>query len=332
MTEPAIITPYGGPIVASLRYRREFLQERQVLLRFHLPRFRAGHVAGIVIPVDGYDDLALLLTEISESEGQLRLARAPSEARAIMADGAVAVLLGVTFEAIGAKPDILHVYQELGLSVFPLALNPRNLLTDGCGERTGAGLSYLGIDVVRKVATCGGLVDISHTSEAGFEDVAAHLSGPFIASHSNARTLCDNPRNLTDDQARTIAAHGGVVALSTFPTLVSTAPVATLDHFLDQIDYLVQLIGAESVAIGADFIDDVRDLYVPKIQRTDPGGAMYRGATVTTTQGLETIADLRHVAAALPSRGYSAPECERILGGNFLRVWEDARRRAGLPA
>ena len=332
MAEPMIVCSYGGPVVASLRHRREFLHERQVLLRHHLPRFREGRVAGLVVPVDGLDDLALLLAELSESADQLRLARTPSEARAAMADGAVAVMLGVTFEAVGKTPDVLHVYHQLGMALFPLSLNPRNLLTDGCGERTNAGLSYFGIDVVQQVARLGALIDVSHTSDAGFADVASYLPGPFVASHSNSRVLCENPRNLTDDQARTIADHGGVVALSTYPTLVSTAGVPTLAHFLDHLDHFVRLIGPDAVALGADFIDYVRDLYLPKIQQTDPTGAMYGGGQVTAIQGLASIADLRNVAEALPRRGYSAHDRELILGGNFLRVWEEARRIAGLPS
>ena len=132
----------SGPIVTDIRYRRQYLHERQVLLRHHLDRFKEGQVDAIVIPVAGTDDAIVLLQDISESEGRLRLGRTPEDVLAAKADQAVAVLLGVSFEAVGGSAAPLHLYRELGACLFALALNPRNLLTDGCGERTQAGQGH----------------------------------------------------------------------------------------------------------------------------------------------------------------------------------------------
>jgi membrane dipeptidase len=327
-TSPFVCT-LSGPIVTDIRYRRQYLHERQVLLRHHLDRFREGLVDAIVIPVASVDDTVALLQDLSESEGRLRLVRTPDEVLAAKAEERVAVLLGVSFEAIGNSVAPLHLYLELGACLFALALNPRNLLTDGCGERTQAGLSQLGITVVQALAKHGMLIDVSHTSDAGVADVAEAVRGPFIASHSNSRTLCPNPRNLTDDQARAIARRGGLVGVSTYPTLIAAGSDASIEGFLDHIDYFVRLIGVEHVAIGADFIDFVRAFIIPKIKSTDPSGAIY-GEHETGTIGLDGIQDFRKVVDGLAHRGYSDKDRQRILGGNFLRVWSQVRVDAGL--
>lgn len=314
-----ILCTYGGPLLTDLRFQRQWLNQNKVLLKRHIPRWREGNVWGIVIPVDSLDEVNILLTEIEESEGAVQLTSTVAEIEAARERGAIAIILGGTFKAMGSNVGSLKLYQKLGMRTFALALNPANLLIDGCGERQARGLSYLGIQAVHEMERLGILIDLSHTSDKGFRDVLEFTNCPVFASHSNTRAVTDNPRNLTDEQIKALAARGGVIALSHYPTLVSKKPKPTLDHYLDHIDHLKELAGLEYVAIGADFIDYVYDFVMPGIRRSDPTKVIY-GDEKLVTEGLEDITGLSNIRPGLEARGYSGDEIEAILSGNFLRL------------
>lgn len=126
---------------------------------------------------------------------------------------------------------------------------------DSFDEREhGRGLKPFGFDVVEKMNHLGIIIDVSHLSEGGFYDVAACSKKPFVASHSCARGLCNHSRNLKDRQLRCIAEKGGVVGVNyNSYFLREGSEVSTIDDILSHIDYLVNQMGADSVALGSDF-------------------------------------------------------------------------------
>lgn len=314
-----ILCTYGGPVLTDLRFQRQWLHQNKVLLKRHIPRWREGNVWGVVIPVDSFDDVSILLTEIEESEGAVELTSTVADIQAARENGAIAIILGGTFKAMGSNVESLKLYQKLGMRTFALALNPGNLLVDGCGERQARGLSYLGIRAVQEMERLGILIDLSHTSDKGFWDVLEFTNCPIFASHSNTQAVNENPRNLSDEQIKALAARGGLIGLSHYPTLVSKKSKPTLEHYLDHIDHLKELVGAEYIAIGADFIDYVYDFTMPRIRRSDPTKVIYGGEKLVT-EGLENITGLKNIRPSLEARGYSANEIEAILSGNFLRL------------
>jgi microsomal dipeptidase-like Zn-dependent dipeptidase len=320
------ICTYGGPIMTDVRFRRQWKYEKDVLVRYHLPRFRKGRLGGLVIPVTSIDEAALLMAEIGESQGAILLARSPSRARQIIQAGAFAMILGVSFEAIGTNLEYLDLYTQLGMVMFHLALNTRNLYVDGVGERSPGGLSILGLHLVKRLTKLGVLVDVSHTSDTGIWNVLEVVQGPVLASHSNARAICDNPRNLPDDLAKAIIELGGLIALSTYPTLVSKREKPSLEDYLDHIDYLADLVGPSGLGIGADFVDFVYGTVIPKIRASDPTGIIY-GEKEIVTDRLASIEDITHVAEGLRRRGYTHEAICGIMGDNFLQVWEAAQAR-----
>lgn len=314
-----ILCTYGGPVLTDLTFQRRWLLQDKVLLKRHVPRWREGGVWGIVIPVDSLDDVSMLLAEVEESEGAVELTPTVADILAARERRAIAIILGGTFKAVGSNVESLKLYHKLGIRTFALALNPRNLLTDGCGERTAGGLSYLGIKAVQEMERLGILIDLSHTSDKGFWDVLEFTSCPVFGSHSNARAVNDNPRNLSDEQIKALAARNGLIGLSTYPTLVSKKPKPTLDGYLDHVDHLKELVGVEHIVIGADFIDYVYDFVNPGVRRSDPTHAIY-GSEGCVVEGLEDITRLKNIRPGLEARGYSAGEIKAILSGNFLRL------------
>ena len=116
------------------------------------------------------------------------------------------------------------------------------------------GLTKRGIEIVEKMEEQGIIVDVSHLSDAGFWDVAAIMKKPFVASHSNARSICPHKRNLSDAQIRTIGERGGVIGLNYADDfLEKDSANLTWDSFIRHIKHMINVGGEEVLALGSDF-------------------------------------------------------------------------------
>ncbi len=218
-------------------------------------------------------------------------------------EGRVALWVGME----GGEPieslDILEVFYRLGLRVLTLTWSLRNQIGDGVFERTKGGLTNFGVEVVGKAEELGVLLDLSHINEAGFWDALDVTSFPVIASHSNARALCDNPRNLTDEQLVAIAERNGVVGAVAIPSFVDREN-PTIEKYVEHIAYMVDLIGRDHVGLGFDFV-----YYL-------------EGWSGKSVKGLENEAGIPRLIELLKER-FSEREVEAIAFGNFRRVFED---------
>lgn len=154
----------------------------------------------------------------------------------------------------GAGPIInninnLHGFYEMGVRAMGLTWNHRNYIGDGID--TDYGLTNFGIDVIKEMERISMIIDVSHLNEAGFNDVVAHTSKPFIASHSNARAVCNHKRNLNDNQIQEIINRGGFIGLNFYNDFI-----ATDNHiigFYKHVEHFLKL-GAENVlGMGADY-------------------------------------------------------------------------------
>lgn len=173
-------------------------------------------------------------------------------------------------EALEGEISSLYTYYRLGVRSMTLTWNHRNQLADGVGESdTGGGLTKFGRDVVSEMEFLGMVIDVSHLSETGFWEVNKIAKKPFIASHSNARSICDVPRNLTDNQMRAIADKGGVIGLNLYPPFLSTEKQAQMADIFRHIYHVISVVGEDFIALGSDFdgidccpneIYDVKDI------------------------------------------------------------------------
>jgi len=162
------------------------------------------------------------------------------------------------------------------------------------GEHQG-GLSEFGRAVLRRAEQLGMLIDLAHASDALVDDVLALATRPVLSSHGGVRGTCDNHRSLSDAQARAIAASGGVIGIGFWPRATCGADVAAIVRALR---YAVDLVGVEHVALGSDFDGAVQ---VPF-----------------------DVSGLPLLTAALLQAGFSAADIERVMGGNVVRVLQDA--------
>lgn len=208
--------------------------------------------------------------------------------------GAMLTLEGV--DAIGNDVSKLRTLYRLGVRSVGLTWNPANLAADGAGEPRGAGLTELGFEIVRMNNAHQVLTDVSHLSEAGFWDVMASADYP-IASHSNARSLCDHPRNLTDEQAEAMFRKGGMIHVVFYPEFINTIGKADIPDLIRHIDYFCALGGEKLLGFGSDF--DGIDAHVT---------------------GLSDASMYQNLIDELLKR-YSEEQVRGFAGENFLRCY-----------
>ena len=237
----------------------------------------------------------------SAHAGELCLATCAADIERAKAEGQVAGLLSMEgAEGLEGDLGVLRMMHRLGVRWVGLTWSLRNQAGDGVAEvRTGGGLTCFGVDLVQELNRLGMIVDVAHLAPAGVRDVLEVSQAPVVASHANARALCDVSRNLTDEQLEGIAATGGVVGVVYYPGFITAGQEpATLDMLLDHVDHIVRVAGIDHVGLGSDF----------------------DGFGGPPPVGLEDTSCVPHITERLLERGYDETGVRRILGGNWLRV------------
>lgn len=219
---------------------------------------------------------------------------------------------------LGDKLDRLRLFRELGVRIIQLTYNTRNLLGTGCAEATDDGLTSFGRNAVREMNRLGILIDLSHVGDRTAMDAIEHSADPVAFTHANARSQHDHPRNKTDEAIRLLVEKGGVIGANAWPRFFPNGFDSTLDDHLDAIDYLVNLAGVDHVGIGTDFCQDQPRSWFEQLGAYAP--------QVTEEyhhlRGLGDPTEMVNVATGLLGRGYDEDDVRKILGGNFLRLFD----------
>lgn len=147
----------------------------------------------------------------------------------------------------------LHLLYRLGLRLLGPTWNYSNWACDGAMEPRGGGFTKAGMQLVKECESLGILIDVSHLSDQGFWDMAEHAGRPFFASHSNARAIKSNPRNLTDKQIQAIIQVEGIIGITFVPWFIEGKDPVTMDNLLRHIEHVCALGGALNIAFGSDF-------------------------------------------------------------------------------
>lgn len=155
--------------------------------------------------------------------------------------------------ALAGKLKNLDYLHKCGVKMMTLTWNGRCELGDGIGIENAKGLTRFGLEVIKKMEKLKIIIDISHASDALFYDVAANTYMPFVASHSNSRTICDNKRNLTDDQFKLIVRRGGVVGMNFCKYFLNSKNEANIYDIIKHVDHFLSLGGEKSISLGTDF-------------------------------------------------------------------------------
>jgi membrane dipeptidase len=257
-------------------------------------------------------------TEYAEADGAVRPVLAAEDA--VRDTDSLGCLLHLEGAApFGGSLELVRTFFRLGVRSVGLTWNHGNEVGDGCLESRGGGLTAFGADVLGELERLGMLIDVSHASDRLVDDVLAATSGAVVASHSNARAVCDHPRNLRDEHLVEIAGRGGVVGVVFYPAFVTRSESPSIGDVSAHIGYLAELIGIEHVGIGPDFTDMVDQGFWKSASFHEISHELTRPFPA----GLETVAHLPALRAELTREGYSDADIDSVMGGNFARVFRE---------
>lgn len=304
--------------------------ERQVIRRRYYPAFQKGGVTGIVasIFVDSQylpygalsiamEQISALHCEIEETPDLLMLCTSADDFLRAAETGRIGFLL--SFE--GAEPVssclLLHGFYAAGVRGLGLAWSRRNAAADGCdfsGSLKKGGLTEFGRELVKEAEDLHMILDLSHLSDEGVEDVLSITSCPVIASHSNSRAVAGSNRNLTDCQMREIASRGGTVGLNGCSLLTAGPGVSPDQNGLTaHLDHMTEIMGEDHVAFGFDFCDSffADDLSSSTDQMPERPFDILSGAHE----------DLPAFLDHLRQHGYTESHLAKLAGENWLHTF-----------
>ena len=236
------------------------------------------------------------------------IAYTPADLYRLKREGKKAIMLGIeNGYAIGHDLSNVERFRRRGIVYMTLCHNGNN---DICGSARyndeNLGVSEFGEQVIKEMNRVGMMVDLSHAGERTFYETLEISSFPPVCSHSSCRSLCDHPRNLTDEQLKAIAGKGGVVQICLYGGFLRSDRPATICDAIEHLHHAVNIMGIDHVGIGTDFDGD--------------------GGIIGCNDSSELINFTRH----LLMERYSEQDIRKIWGGNFLRVMEKTQQQSSL--
>jgi len=277
------------------------------------------------------DALVAWRARVAEKPDQLMLALTAADFERARAQEMTAVLLNfqnaTMLEGVADNVEALHA---LGMRSFQLTYNYRNRLGDGCLERTNAGLSEFGVEVVQRMNRVGVMVDLSHCGRQTTLDGIEFSERPVAITH----TVCDalrpnHPRAKTDQQIRACADKGGVVGIAALGYFIGPDPggETTIEHYADHVEHAVSVAGFEHVGLSTDFPPQGispwatrEEWYEPRLEWFKPS---YQVRWPPWIPELDTPDRFRNVIEVLDRRGWNEAQLEKLLGRNWVRLFRD---------
>jgi membrane dipeptidase len=310
-----------------------------------------GRIMGAPAVQKALDQIDAVHENVQKYSKDMMFCRTAAEVREAHKQGKIAALIGVEGgHMIGNDIRVLRMFGDLGVRYVTLSHFYNDEWADSSTDKPAHnGLTDFGKDIVREMNRQGIMVDISHVSDKTFYDALEVSKAPLIASHSSCRALCNHVRDMSDDMIKALAAKGGVIQINYERSFIDQAykdaydkasggvvaamekvtkecagdeacvsrkikdletqmeasgalPRVSWEKIIEHIDHVVKLVGAEHVGLGSDF----------------------DGATMP--DGMEDCSKLPKITEALMRKGYSDDDLRKILGGNILRVMEQAEK------
>ena len=241
---------------------------------------------------------------VMQNSRYISIAHTPDDLYKNKRQGRKSIMLGIEngLALDGQLQNVAH-FADRGVVYITLCHNGDNDVCDSArGNNTHGGVSQFGEQVIGEMNRLGLMVDLSHASEKSFYDALAISRTPIVCSHSSCRALCDHPRNLTDEQMRRLAAHGGVMQVTLYNGFLAKDGEATILDAINHLEHAISVMGIDHVGLGTDFDGD--------------GGI----------RGLRDSSELLQFTRQLLTRRYAENDIQKIWGGNFLRVMTQVQK------
>lgn len=278
-----------------------------------------SHAGGSDLPLRGsLESLDLTLCAIEASGDAVVILKTREDVESLRPDQIGFLLVFEGGRPLEGSIAILRQLYRLGVRLLLLTWNGRNELGNGVGEGPDSGgLSQFGKTVVKEMRRLGMMLDVSHLNEKGFWDAISQYDGPVLATHSNAKSLHDHRRNITDAQIRAIGKTGGIVGIAFLASFLGPG-IPTVDTIVDHIAYTAELIGIDKVGIGPDFS------YGP-VAEEHRKSRKYEGVAIDleVPYPIADASQLPLLAESMRSRGFHEKEIRGVLGENFFRVLKE---------
>jgi membrane dipeptidase len=232
-------------------------------------------------------------------------------------------------DMLGGKLDSIDVFRDLGVRVMQMSYNRKSPFAAGVLEPDGGGLTALGREAVARMNKVGVAIDISHANAATTADVLALSAKPVVMTHAGSAVVHAHPRNKSDEQLRALAARGGVVGIFDLPYLTASPRQPTVDDYMQHLEHALRLIGEDHVGIGSDVglepfdtgPQGMAEFRKEQDARQAAGLAAPEEDRPVYVEGLNTPRRLEVIADQLLKRGYPEAAVQKVLGGNFARVF-----------
>ena len=306
------------------------------LVATHLTVGTVGNMA----PLEAFEQIVLTIArieaDIAANPSVLATVRSSGDILSAARENRTGLIYGlqdgVSFEDNIDRLDALHF---LGIRIIQPTYNRRNLLGDGCMEADNAGLSRTGREAIEKIQSLGILVDLSHCGRRTAADAIALASKPMSFTHTGCDALVNHPRHRTDAELRAVSDTGGVSGIFVMPYLSKGRQPTAMD-VVRHLEHAVNVAGEDHVGIGTDgaisptvvseaFKESFRE--ITRLRKENGIAAPYE-----TEEGYLFASDLnspdrfQRLADILVSRGHSQARIDKLLGENFLKLFDDAWR------
>ncbi|MDT9597639.1 membrane dipeptidase [Sphingosinicella sp. GR2756] len=271
--------------------------------------------------------------EIAKHPDYLTQALRPEDILAAKQAGKLAVIIGYQgLDMIENDMARIDASYDAGVRIMQLSYNKHNLLAAGSLDPISKGLTPFGRDVVARINQLGATVDVSHGNMRVAIDTAAASKKPIAITHTGARAIYDHPRNLPDEALTAVTRRGGVVGIYLVPFLGLDPIDATRRILVRHLDHALKICGEDHVGIGTD-VDTMPIDYTPEyLKALEKFGVQRRKEGIATpleTGRLMGVPELnfprklQYIASDLLKAGYSSRVVEKVLGGNFLRLFQE---------
>lgn len=282
---------------------------------------------------DTVDRIALWMDRIERHPDAFVQVRTVQQLREAKESGRLGIVLGfqdtTPFEG---RLDPVETFRNLGVRVTQLTYNVRNLAGDGCLEPANGGLTRYGHSVVERMNELGMLVDLSHCGQRTTAEGITASTVPVAITHSGCNAVARHPRSKDDAELRALAEKGGVVGIYLMPFL-TPGRVPLRADVLDHIEHAIDVCGEDHVGIGSDLSTtpiDGSDEYWMR-HREFVSGRIARGIAAPaedpdilfTVEDLNTHRRMELIADGLADRGHSDARIEKVIGGNWVRLFDE---------
>ena len=322
-----------------------------------LPRMKEGGLTGGFFAIDDNDQikgpavvedslrhLDTLRSLAEQMPDEVVLCLTANDVRRAKAAGKVAMIMAIEGgHMINDSLATLRTYARLGARYMTLTHFANTSWADASGQKPEHnGLTDFGKEVVREMNRLGLIVDISHTSDKTFYDALETSQAPIFASHSSTRALFENPRNMTDDMIKALAAKGGIIAINFHAGFLDSAFAQARQKLVREVAALRKELEAkyppEEARKRADEALEVGYTRLPKVPWTRIVDHIDHAAKLVgvdhvglgsdfdggpTPDGLDDSSYMPRITEELLRRGYREADIKKILGGNTLRLLEE---------